>query len=277
MVTAMDGATGGDDEFPVGASLADGDIVIREAIRGVDVRGMFRARDRAGQSLLVTVTSRQKQSLERIAADLGYEVDGIARLRHVGPLAGDSHHAMVEEEPAGRPSSELELPLAPQVAVELAAELATVVGRAHDEGLVLLGLRPELVYLAERDGGLHLSGIAPRADLFVIGATPVYGAMPLFDHLFAAPEFITMQTAAIGPAADVFALSAVVAVWLTGEHPFEGETQTAQMGAIVNGRGRPWRGPTALGMALARGLERAPRARPSLSALIAGLRGAGAA
>lgn len=270
MVTPMDPAGGG--EFPVGARLEGGGVVT-EDIRGDDARGMFRALDQAGQRLLVTVTSRQKQPLEDLADDLGYQVDGVARLREIAPL-GDSHAAMVEEEPAGRPSSEHALPLAPDVAVALAAEVAAVLERAHADGLVLIGLRPELVYLEERGGSLHVSGIAPRADLFVTGATAVYGAKPLFDQLFFAPEVLTMQKK-VTAAADVFSLSAVVAVWLTGEHPFEGETPTSQLGAIVSGRGRPWRGPAGLGMALSRGLERAPGARPSLSALIAGLRAAG--
>jgi serine/threonine protein kinase len=267
MVTAMD------DGFPIGESL-EGGGVITDAIRGDDARGMFRAVDAARRRLLVTVTSRQTRPLDVLADELDIQVDGVARLRDISPL-GDSHVAMVEEEPAGVPSSDHALPLRPGAAVALAGELAAVLERAHAEGLVILGVRPELVYLEERGGALHVSGLAPRADLFVTGATAVYGAKPLFDQLFAAPELLTMQTRLVGPASDVFSLAAVVAVWLTGEHPFEGETPTAQLGAIVNGRGRPWRGPAALGMALSRGLERAPAARPSLSQLIAGLRAAG--
>jgi serine/threonine protein kinase len=266
MVTPMD------DGFPIGESLAGGGV-ITDAIRGDDARGMFHAVDAAKRRLLVTVTSRQKRPLDLLEEELGYQVDGVARLRDITPL-GDSHASMVEEEPPGRPSTDHDLPLAPDTAVALAGELAAVLERAHGEGLVLIGVRPELVYLEERGGVLHVAGLAPRADLFVSGASAVYGAKPLFDQLFAAPEVLTMQKS-VSPAADVFSLCAVLAVWLTGEHPFEGETQTAQLGSIVGGRGRPWSGPAALGMALARGLERTPRARPSLPELFAELRAAG--
>lgn len=267
MVTAMDV------EFPVGARLEGGEI-ITEAIRGDAVRGMFRALDRRGARLLVTVTSRQTRPLDQLAADLRFELEGVAPLRHIGPVGeGDEYSAMAEEEPAGRPSAELRLPLPPRVAVELAVEVAEVLERAHGEGLLLLFLRPELIYVEERGGAPHLSGIVPRPDLFVTGASAAYGAKPLFDHLFAAPEVIAMR-ADVTAAADVFSLCAALAVWLTGEPPFLGDTPTAQMGSIVAGRRREWRGPRALGMVLARGLERQPAARPALARLIAELRSA---
>jgi hypothetical protein len=260
------------DEFPVGAALADGSVIV-EAIRGDDVRGMYRAVDPRGRRLLVTVTSRQKQPHAQVERELRLPaVDGIAPLRSLGPI-DDEHDAMAEEEPAGRPSSELALPLWPGDAVELSAQVAAVLERVHAAGAVLRFLRPELVYLEQADGRPRLTGIAPRADLFVIGASPVYGAKPLFEDLFAAPEVLAMRKG-VTAAADVFSLCAALAVWLTGEHPFEGETGTAQLGAIVNGRGRVWRGPTALGMVLGRGLEKSPDARPTLPALVRELRAA---
>jgi len=265
MVTRMD------DEFPIGARL-EGGAIITEAIRGDAVRGMFRALDPRGGRLLVTVTSRQKRPLDELAADLAFEVDGLARLRQVGPI-GDGADAMVEEEPPGVPTSELALPLAARAAVDLAAEVAEVLERAHGEGMLLLFLRPELTYVAAPGAAPRLSGIVPRPDLFATGASAAYGAKPLFDHLFAAPEVIAMRRD-VTAAADVFSLCAALVVWLTGEHPFEGDTQTAQMGSIVGGKRRAWRGPDRLGAVLSRGLERQPAARPSLARLIADLRAA---
>lgn len=260
-----------DEGFPVGAALPDGSLIV-EAIRGDDVRGMYRAVDPRGDRLLVTVTSKQKVPHAQLERDLSLPVEGIARLRQVGSL-GPEHDALVEEEPHGRPSTDLALPLWPGDAVALAGELAAVLERAHAAGVVLGFLRPELVYLWDADGRPRLGGIAPRADRFVITASAAYGAKPLFDHLFTAPEVLAMQKK-ITPAADVFSLCAALAVWLTGEHPFEGDSPTAQMGAIAGGRGRPWRGPAGLGMALARGLERDPRARPALAELMRDLRSA---
>ena len=264
-----------DDEFPVGATVDGGRCLVIEAIRGDDARGMFRAVDPLGQRLLVTVTSSQKQPLAQLEEELGWQVAGLARLRHVGPIGDQGHHALVEEEPDGRPSSEWAMPLPPAQAVGLAAEVAAVLERAHAAGLVLGFLRPELIYLDDPDGTPGVSGIAPRADVFAMGATAVYGAKPLFDHFFAAPEVLAMRKE-VTPAADVFSLCAVLAMWLTGEHPFVGDTPTEQLGAIVGGRGRLWRGPTELGMVVGRGLERDPGARPSLAGLVRDLRRAAA-
>jgi hypothetical protein len=261
------------DDFPVGAAMDDGSLIV-EAIRGDDVRGMFRAVDPRGRRLLVTVTSRQRAAHQQLARELAFPVDGIAPLRYVGSLGAESD-ALAEEEPDGRPSSELALPLRPDEAVALATQVAAVLERVHAAGLVLRFLRPELIYVIQQDGRTALGGIAPRADLFVIGASAAYGAKPLFGQLFAAPEVLAMQKG-ITPAADVFSLCAALGLWLTGEHPFAGDTPTEQLGAIAGGRGRPWRGPVELGMVLAGGLERAPAARPTLPTLIANLRAAGA-
>jgi eukaryotic-like serine/threonine-protein kinase len=276
MVNAMDGSSTGE-EFPIGAELDDGALVVTEWIRGDAVRGQYRALDRQGNRLLATVTSRQQVSFDELERNLAFPIDGVAPLRHIGTFGDDEETtALVEEEPAGRPTSEFSLPLPFDQAVELAVDLAALLERAHSAGFALRFLRPELIYAEVRGGAPRLSGVAPRADVFLISAAPIYGAKPLFDQLFAAPEVLTMQKV-VTPAADVFSLCAALAVWLSGEHPFEGETQTAQLGSIVSGRGRPWRGPAALGMVLARGLERSPRSRPTLSALVADLRAAGAA
>jgi hypothetical protein len=130
-------------------------------------------------------------------------------------------------------------------------------------------LRPELVYVVDRPSGLELGGIAPRAEAFVAGATPCYGVGSLFDSVFAAPEVLAMAPAAA--AADTFSFAAMIGFWLTGEHPFEGDTPVAQLGAIAAGRGRMWNGPVALGMVLADGLDPDPAARPSLADLVRAL------
>lgn len=254
------------DAFPVGAQLAGGRYVIRDWIRGEPARGMGRALNRLGtERFLVTMGTKQSRPIEQRQRELALDIDGVARLRHIGPVAGHEEEldAMVEDEPAGRPSAELALPLAPQTTVELALELAGVLERAHSAGQVLRHLRPELIYVVER-ASVRLSAIAPRADLFLSGVTtPCYGVPALFHAPFAAPEVMAMREPAT-PAADVFSLCAVLCVWLTGEHPFAGDTPMAQIDAMVRNQGRPWRGPMKLGIALGPGLDPDPARRPSL-------------
>jgi len=261
------------DRFPIDAVLDDGAYRLVERVRGEPGRGLYRGLCRSdGGRVLVTLTTPQARALEELRRELGYRTPGIARLRHLGPLAGPGGElaAMVEDEPSGVPSAELALPLEPPAAARLARQVAETLAAVHAGGEVIRFLRPELVYADEVAGGLRLSGIAPRAEAFVAEATPAYGMGPLFDSVFAAPEVLAMAPV-VGPAADVFSLAAMVGFWLTGEHPFDGETPVAQLGAIAAGRGRMWNGPVALGMVLADGLVPHPAARPALADLVSGL------
>ncbi len=265
------------DEFPVGAQLAGGAYTITEWLRGQPERGMGRATMRGGAGrCLVTMGTKQRRPPGDRMRELALAVDGVARLRHIGPASGheDEFDAMVEDEPAGRPTAELALPLEPAAAVRLALEVAAVLQRAHAAGLVLRHLRPELIYAEARDGQLHLTGIAPRADEFLAGVSaPCYGVPALFPSIFAAPEVMAMREPPT-PAADVFSLCATLGMWLTGEHPFAGDTLMEQIDAMVRNRGRPWRGPMKLGMALGPGLDPDPAARPPLARLMQSLEAA---
>lgn len=261
------------DRFPLGCELDGGAYRLVERLRGHPARGLYRGTSRSdGGRVLVTTSTVQARPLADRRRELGYKVPGLARLRHIGPITGGPGDfvGLVEEEPVGRPSSQLARPMVPADAVRLARQVAEVLAAAHGEAGPLRFLRPELVYIDDGAGGRRLGGVAPRAEAFVAGAAPVHGVPPLFDTVFAAPEVIA-QVSAVTAAADVFSLAAVVGCWLTGEHPFAGDTPLAQLEAIAAGRGRMWSGPVALGMVLADGLDPDPAARPSLADLVGGL------
>lgn len=260
------------DPFPVGEDLGGNAYLIQERIRGTPFRGMYRAIDRRGSSpgtLLVTVGSVQQRLFRDLERELALPVEGVTRLRHVGPLGGheEEYHALVEDEPAGLPSSDLPLPLEPGAAVRLGLDLARVLARAHRAGLHLPHVRPELVYAEESAGGPRLTAVAPRAEPFLAGAvSPSPGVPPLFDSIYAAPEVLALAPPA--PAADVFALCASLNTWVTGEPPFPGDGVAAQLTSLHAGTRRAWTGPARLGDVLASGLDPDPARRPDLDLLV---------
>jgi hypothetical protein len=264
------------DEFPSGATLAGGSFRLGERLRGSRDRGMFRARsaiDLAHGAYLVTVGSRQSQPHARARAELAMATPGIAALRYVGTVEGEHeghYDAMVEDEPAGAPLAARALPLAEPVVVMLLFELLAVLDQAHSAGVVVAGLRPELIYVRDASGLPTLSGIAPRAERFLATAlAPSHGVPPMFDDVFLAPEALAM--APLDGASDVFSLCAVAAQLLTGQHPVAGDTVASQAVAISSGRRRGPAGSPGLAALLDAGMSPARRDRPDLAALKSGL------
>ncbi len=257
-------------EFPIGARVEGTELVLTERVRGCPARGLYRAVvDRAddGRTYMVTTTNRQTRALSEVRDDLDFGFEGVPPLCAVAPLTGsdDTHHALVEEEPVGRPSVD-GAALSTSMALTLAIELAKVVARAHAAGRILSYLRPELVYVAGED--FRLAGFTPRPEHFIVGAAAhSSGVGPLFDTIYSAPEVLALSTHRT-PAADVFSLSACLGRWLTGEHPFAGDTVQSRMMAIATGRRRKWSGPADLEPLVSAGLAADPEARPTLARFI---------
>src|SRR4029079_5821523 len=115
-----------------------------------------------------------------------------------------------------------------------------------------------------------VTAIAPRAERFWVTARQrCYGVPPCFAQFFQAPELLARPRAPT-PACDAFSIAAMLALWLSGEHPFAGEG-AAQAIAVATGRRQAWRGPAAvasLAAILAGALAPDPSARTSLDALI---------
>jgi hypothetical protein len=262
--------------FPVGARLGGGRYTITETLRGTPDRGMFRARaPGAAASYLVTLSPPQDRTPAELGAVLALEVPGIAPLALIGPLEPPSeaaHDGMVEVEPPGVPASDLALPLAPPVAAALALEVARIAAAAHAVGFAIGGLRPELVYVQSAAAPV-ITSVAPRAERFWLTGKPrCYGVAPCFDQFFHAPELLARPHDPPAASGDVFAIAAMLACWLAGEHPFDGEGPSQAI-AIATGRRRPWRGPAELEAILDRALALEPAVRTSLDVLIAQLEG----
>ncbi len=256
------------DHLPLGATLDDGRYELREELAGGADRGLYRGRDRERQtSVLISIGTPQRDPLDQVRQRLGYELPGIAALRHIGPVTaiGEARYdGLVEDEPAGIPSADHPTVMGAATTARLGLAVAEVVAAAHARGIVLGGLRPELVYI----DGDRVTGIAPRCDVFHAKMTkPDYGVPLCFPHVYFAPEVLARPEDPPTPAADVFALAAMIAYWHTGEHPFTGD-YSANVIAIMSRQRTPWRGDAKLGAIVESGLLPLP-GRTTLDRLVA--------
>jgi hypothetical protein len=262
--------------FPIDATLADGRYAIVAHIRGTPDRGMYQARESGSHTpLLVTLGPPQQLDLDAVRAKLALAVNGIAPLLHVGKLESQTearYDGLVEFQPPGAPAADiLRPPVDPRVAIELVLAIAKVVAAVHAAGAVVRGLRPELVYVQGGPAAPKLAGIAPRCEAFLTTAEARdYGVPPCFDNWYQAPEVLARPLDVPLVGADVFSLCAILAHWISGEHPFEGEG-AMQLIAIVSGNRRAWRGPAPLGTIINAGLHASTEQRASLPEFVAAL------
>jgi WD40 repeat protein len=158
------------------------------------------------------------------------EAEAVARLQHpnivqifdIGDLGGLPYFTM-EFVPGGGLDRQLRDRVYPaKAAAELVATLARAIQAAHDAGVVHRDLKPANVLLAA-DGTPKVSdfGLARRLD----GETgqTASGAV-LGTPSYMAPEQADGRSRHAGPAADIYALGAILYELLTGRPPFKGET-----------------------------------------------------
>jgi hypothetical protein len=157
------------------------------------------------------------------------EAEAIARLQHPNIV---QVYEVGEHE--GRPFFSLEFcggggldrklsgtPLPPQEAAALVQTLARAVHAAHEKGVIHRDLKPANVLLAA-DGTPKISDFGLAKKLDEAGQTQS-GAV-LGTPSYMAPEQAGGKSSEIGPAADVYALGAILYECLTGRPPFKGVT-----------------------------------------------------
>lgn len=233
-------------------------------------RGRYRGLADTGEPVLIAVTAPQVAPLERTAGVLALDLPGVTPLRAIGLVeAAAPLHALVEAEPAGSPLAELAaaapLPRADVVAIGIA--LADLAAAAHARGLALGGLRPELCYAEQRDGGrLALTAVAPRAiAFFATGGRLDAMNEPAFERVLEPPD-MTLSGRPPSPASDVFTLAGGLGWLASGRTAFPGESWGQQAVAMTAADGG-WGERDPLLVALEPALRRTPGDRPTAAAL----------
>jgi WD40 repeat protein len=158
------------------------------------------------------------------------EAEAVARLQHphivqiheVGEQGGLPFFSL-EFCPGGSLAEQLDgTPWPPDRAAELVRKLAGAVEHAHRHGVVHRDLKPANILLdAEGEPKITDFGLAKRLDLE--GGQTRTGAI-LGTPSYMAPEQAGGKTREVGPAADIYALGAILYELLTGRPPFRGPT-----------------------------------------------------
>jgi hypothetical protein len=121
-------------------------------------------------------------------------------------------------------------PLPAAEAARLVATLARAVQAAHDQKVIHRDLNPANVLLAE-DGTPKITDFGLAKKLDDVGGTVTGAVMGTPSYM--APEQARGQTQEIGPAADVYALGAILYECLTGHPPFKAATAHETLVQVV--------------------------------------------
>jgi serine/threonine protein kinase len=179
-----------------------------------------------------------RHASERDLARFRSEAEAVARVQHpnivqvheIGEHQGIPFFSL-EYCPGGNLDRKLSgQPLAPPEATRLVEALARAVQAAHDQAVIHRDLKPSNVLLAA-DGTPKVSDFGLAKRLNESGQT-ASGAI-LGTPSYMAPEQALGQNAAVGPAADVYALGAILYECLTGRPPFRAATTMDTLAQVV--------------------------------------------
>ena len=158
---------------------------------------------------------------------------GIVSIHEAGSVDGALYYTMdyVEGSDLGRVLRQRQLPV--REAADLMRRVAEAVGHAHRQGIVHRDLKPANV-LIDSSGEPRVTdfGLAMESETGTGGLTltgDLLGTPP-----YMAPEMLAGGASKATPAADVYALGAMLFQILTGRTPFLGESPSQLLHLVIN-------------------------------------------
>jgi tetratricopeptide (TPR) repeat protein len=159
-------------------------------------------------------------------------------------------------------------PLGVEETVGIGVALATSLGAAHERGIVHRDVKPEnVIFTASGRPLIADLGLAKHFDRRMLDGSQSASLSTAGSFRgtagYMAPEQLE-DAKAVGPAADVFALGAILYECLAGQPAFAGDNLLELLARVSDGAVAPLRrkdAPPALEAAIRKALERDPRAR----------------
>ncbi len=229
---------------PGSASWGGGGVSGYELISEIGRGGMgvvYKARHRALNRLVaLKLIHGGAQARPDQLARLRTEAEAVARLRHenivqiydVGEIGGDPFVALELLEGGTLAAKLAGTPQPDRLAAEMVGTLARAIHVAHQAGIVHRDLKP-LNVLLDESGRLKIAdfGLAKRLEG---GSGQTLSGQVMGTPSYMAPEQARGEVKAVGPAADIYALGAILYEMLTGRPPFKGPTRHETVRQVIH-------------------------------------------
>jgi hypothetical protein len=241
--------------------------IVGKRLRSGSADAVHRGYTEAGARVLVTFTMRHDDSYDELTERLRFEHERIAPLLYIGRTEGGRGYIdeLVEREPDGRSLQERGL-LPEAAAIRLGIAAAEVLNAFHDQGVVLGGLAPEVIYV---DDSNCFTQLTPRSRRFVASVNLQSGGPRSYTLPYSGYEALVLGRGS-DEQGDIFALCASLFQAVTGKHPF-GASLPEILQRIMTKQPLPYPGSREFGALLMRGLDAEPNKRPEAQELASAL------